>query len=144
MDSSNLPTEHPSDWSADKPNCICSESDSPCEAHDRCVCGKWAEYHNWPKPGPWCKDCSIRIRRAPVQGTGPYWTPPDNWMRKKYPTKEPGSISWREHLEVWEKYAIQYGRSQSAERIAERSGFGYFEATELLGRPLTTWIPDQK
>lgn len=81
------------------------------------------------------------MNRAPVQGTGPYWTPPDNWMRKKIPTKEPGTIEWSEHLEVWEKYAEQHGRSQSAERIAERWGFGFFEAETLLGRPLKTWKP---
>ena len=32
-------------------------------------------------------------------------------------------------------------RGQSAERIAERGGFGYWEITELLGREPNTWEP---
>lgn len=80
-------------------------------------------------------------RRAPVQGSGPYYTSPGNWMRKKYPTKESGTIAWSEHLEVYEVYAKKYGKDQSAERLAERGGFGFFEAEMLLGRPLKTWQP---
>lgn|GEM_PF-6797991 len=52
----------------------------------------------------------------------------------------PGTIAWDEHLEVWNAYAAMFGKNQSAERIAERGGFGHFEATALLGRPLRTWI----
>lgn len=55
-----------------------------------------------------------------------------------------GTISWDEHLEVWKAYARQYGYGcQSAERIAERCGFGYCEAEELLNRDLQTWEPRQ-
>ena len=53
----------------------------------------------------------------------------------------PGSISWREHLEAWSKYAALYGTSQSPERIAERQGFSYNEITKYLGREPTTWRP---
>ena len=55
-------------------------------------------------------------RRAPVQGT------------------RPGSISWEEHLEVWDAYAKRYGTKQSAERIAERGGFGYLEIELFTGK----------
>jgi len=50
-----------------------------------------------------------------------------------------GSITWAEHLAVYEAYARKYGRSQSAERIAERGGFGYDEAA-LIGVQLKTWV----
>lgn len=52
-----------------------------------------------------------------------------------------GIIDWSEHLEVYGRYADLYGTDQSAERIAERGGFGVFEAEALLGRPLRTWRP---
>jgi hypothetical protein len=58
-----------------------------------------------------------------------------------------GFVSWEEHLEAYAAYARQYGNLQSAERISERSGFGYWEMTELLGREPTTWqaanLPDR-
>jgi len=76
-------------------------------------------------------------RRAPVQGDG-------NWRlphRSDQPTHDPGTIAWTEHEEVWAKYSKRYGSDQSAERIAERGGFSFFEAEELLGRPLSTWRP---
>lgn len=50
-----------------------------------------------------------------------------------------GSISWDEHVAVWTRYAGLYGSRQTAERMAERGGFGYYEAVELLGAPLKTW-----
>lgn len=68
--------------------------------------------------------------RAPIQGE----YDPDE--RKHYPR---GSISWEEHLEVWQAYDRKWRCGQSAERIAQRGGFGYREATELLGRPLATF-----
>lgn len=70
-------------------------------------------------------------RRAPVQGDlrGGRWISP------------PGTISWEEHEEVWRAYAQLYGREQSAERIAERHGFGKTEAEKIVGRPLRTWEP---
>lgn len=50
-----------------------------------------------------------------------------------------GTITWEEHVEVWTRYAAEYGSRQSAERMAERGGFGFYEAQNLLGRPLKTW-----
>lgn len=71
-------------------------------------------------------------RRAPVQADGysrqPGYVPP-------------GTITWEEHMQVYACYAKRYGTSQSAERLAERAGFGKSEAETLLGRPLTTWEP---
>lgn len=77
-------------------------------------------------------------RRAPVQGTGRYWLPSGDQYRD---AKPPGTIAWSEHVEAWEEYARRYGHDQSAERIAERHGFGWDELCELLGREPTTWRP---
>lgn len=44
-----------------------------------------------------------------------------------------GTISWAEHVAVWEAYARRYGNGQSAERIAERGGFGHGEILDLTG-----------
>lgn len=64
-------------------------------------------------------------RRAPVQAEK---------------DKPRGTIAWWEHLIVYAAYAEKYGKSQSAERIAERQGFGYYEACKLIGRStLVTW-----
>ena len=52
-----------------------------------------------------------------------------------------GTITWAEHLEVYEVYAAKYGRDQSAERIVERWGFGYDEIKYLLGHEPRTWEP---
>lgn len=56
---------------------------------------------------------------------------------------EPGWISWEEHERAWLDYARRYGRGQSAERIAERGGFGYWELTQHLGHAPKTWEPRQ-
>lgn len=53
-------------------------------------------------------------RRAPVQGYGQ------------------GTIPWSVHCLAWESYAKKYGKGQSAERIAERHGFGVEEMDALL------------
>lgn len=53
-------------------------------------------------------------RRAPVQ---------------KYHDK---TIPWRVHGLAWEAYAKEYGTSQSAERLAERGGFGIGEMDRFL------------
>lgn len=50
-----------------------------------------------------------------------------------------GTIAWAEHIEAYGHYAAKYGRSQSAERIAERGGFSYRELVSLLGHTPTTW-----
>lgn len=70
-------------------------------------------------------------RRAPLQGDG----------YGRLQTKPPGTISWAEHLEIYEAYAKRDGRDQSAERIAERGGFGWSECVLLLGREPKTWEP---
>lgn len=43
-----------------------------------------------------------------------------------------GLITWDAHLKAYEGYAAKYGRSQSAERIAERGGFGEGELDKFL------------
>jgi hypothetical protein len=70
---------------------------------------------------------STKDRRVPLQATkdvGPA-----------------GTITWAEHVEIWEAYARRHGRSQSAERIAERGGFGQGEAGTFLGREPRTFQP---
>lgn len=54
--------------------------------------------------------------------------------------KPVGTIEWWEHLEAYEDYAKRYGRSQSAERLAERMGFSYSELVDHLGHEPTTWV----
>lgn len=61
-------------------------------------------------------------RRAPVNGA-PY-----------------GTIGWAEHEEAWQSYARLFG-GQSAERIAERGGFGLVELVQQLGGLPRTWEP---
>lgn len=77
-----------------------------------------------------CGPVSIQ-RRAPVQGN--YRLP------RGVPGAAPGTVEWAEHVEAWEAYAKRYGRDQSAERIAERTGFGYRELTTFLGHEPRTW-----
>lgn len=64
---------------------------------------------------------------------------------KLHPVDDPrhiaGTVAWSEHLEAWADYARQYGSGQSAERLAERGGFGYSELVEHLGHEPTTWEP---
>lgn len=40
-------------------------------------------------------------------------------------------IPWDIHLKIYEGYSARYGKSQSAEGMAERGGFGYGEAIEF-------------
>jgi hypothetical protein len=65
----------------------------------------------------------------------------DHRIPKGQPGHAPGTITWVEHLEAWEAYAKRYGTYQSAERIAERCGFGYWELTDQLGHAPKTWEP---
>ena len=51
----------------------------------------------------------------------------------------PGRIEWREHEKAWVAYNAKYRNLQSAERIHERGGFGFFELYEFLGHPPETW-----
>jgi len=58
------------------------------------------------------------------------------------PKKPAGTVAWWEHVKAWEGYAEIYGKHyQSAERIAERGGFGYAELVEFLGHEPETWEP---
>ena len=68
-------------------------------------------------------------RRAPMQGT----CVKGRWVHS------PGTISWDEHLSAYAVYASKYGTSQSAERIAERGGFGFEEFVMLMGHEPKTW-----
>ena len=42
------------------------------------------------------------------------------------------TIPWAVHLEAWEAYVARYGNIQSAERIAERGGFGAGELDDFV------------
>jgi hypothetical protein len=70
---------------------------------------------------------------APVQG--------DRKIQPGRPGHDAGKVAWSEHLEAWRDYAKRYGNDQSAERLAERGGFGYLELVEHLGRLPETWQP---
>lgn len=67
---------------------------------------------------------TAQVRRAPVNGS-PY-----------------GTVEWAEHVEAWEAYR-RHHPGQSAERIAERGGFGLLELTQQLGRLPSTWQPSE-
>ena len=56
-------------------------------------------------------------------------------------SRGPGSISWEEHLEAYNDYALKYGTSQSAERLAQRGGFSYSELVHHLKHEPKTWKP---
>lgn len=72
-------------------------------------------------------------KRAPVQG--------DHWLPKGRLGQLPGTISWEEHLEIYEAYRKKYPSvDQSAERIAERCGFGWGEIVSLMGHPPRTFV----
>jgi hypothetical protein len=87
---------------------------------------------------PHCETCTCG-KRALVQGD------PRDERGAKRPPGSPGicdgTIAWAEHLQAFASYASRYGHSQSAERINERSGFGYLELVMFLGHEPTTWRP---
>lgn len=63
-----------------------------------------------------------------------------DWVPVQAQSNKPaGSISWAEHLEAYAVYAARYGHDQSAKRLAERGGFGWYELVKLLGHEPTTW-----
>lgn len=73
-------------------------------------------------------------KRAPVQG--------ELEALPNVPGHHPvvaGTISWLEHEEAWHSYNHAFRNEQSAERIAERGGFSYFELCGFLGRPPSSW-----
>lgn len=69
-------------------------------------------------------------KRAPIQAES---------RSSKNADKGQGTISWEEHEACWAKYAVKYGTQQSAERLAERGGFGYNEFIILMGREPETF-----
>lgn len=71
-------------------------------------------------------------RWAPVQG---------ETESRLGPARPRGVVAWWEHELSWQDYARRYGTQQSAERIAERGGFGFNELTDHLGHEPTTWEP---
>lgn len=79
---------------------------------------------------PHCPSCTCG-KRAPVQ---------DDMSGDPRPGGT-GTISWAEHLAAYAAYARKYGRSQTAERIAERGGFGWRELAVLLEHEPKTWVP---
>jgi hypothetical protein len=86
--------------------------------------------------------------RAPVQGNGPYWMPSSHPYRVACESRDgechpPGTISDEEFRAIYECYVARYGRGQSAERLAERGGFGYAEIVALTGKPPKTWQPQE-
>ena len=74
-------------------------------------------------------------RRAPVQSSKMESGPQEK--------RDAGTITWSEYLEAYAEYARRYGTSQSAERLAERSGFGYNELCVFLGHEPNTWVPNK-
>ena len=89
----------------------------------------------------------VDVRRAPVQGCR-------HRARVEMPARfierwghnswgiPPGSIPWADHLRVYAAYTARYGSDQSAERIAERQGFGIGEIVMLgCGDVLERWEP---
>lgn len=79
-----------------------------------------------------CRTC-VCGRRAPVQG--------DSNRPRAERRHGDGTVAWSEHLEAYAVYSARYGTSQSAERLAERAGFGYDELVALLGHEPKTWQP---
>lgn len=86
-----------------------------------------------------CPSCTCG-RRAPVQANAH-----ERNGRVRRPVGAPGScagtITWEEHERAFIGYAAQYGHGQSAERLAERGGFGWWELVDFLGHEPTTWRP---
>jgi len=74
-------------------------------------------------------------RRAPVQAEGVSESHAE-LTGEVY--KPGGTVAWAEHEEAWRAYHQRW-RSQDAETIARRGGFGYREMTALLGHEPTTW-----
>lgn len=70
-------------------------------------------------------------RLAHVQG--------DHRIPRGQPGNASGLIAWWEHESAWTAYSMRDGKTQSAERIHDRAGFGYRELAELLGHEPLTW-----
>jgi hypothetical protein len=79
-----------------------------------------------------CATCTCG-KRAPVQSSPK--------RERGAPGHGPGTVAWAEHLLAWGGYAKENGCRQTAERMAERGGFSYYELTLYLGREPSTWRP---
>lgn len=86
---------------------------------------------------PHCQTC-ICGKRAPVQGS---YAGETHRRKPGEPGHGDGTISWAEHMLAYASYANECGRSQSAETLAQRGGFGWFELVRYLGRDPQTWEP---
>jgi len=89
-----------------------------------------------PDPARGAEKTKSDDRRAPVQADHSWVPVPAGHNRHG-----PGTVAWAEHVEAWTAYAARYGKSQSAERLAERGGFCCAELFEFLGREPRTWEP---
>jgi hypothetical protein len=80
-------------------------------------------------------------KRARVQGDDGWdlCKTPGCWQGRYRKAMPPGSISWEEHMEAWREYAEHYP-GQSAERMAERGGFGHYELRLFLKREPRTFV----
>ena len=88
------------------------------------------------------RETCICGKRAPVQASQQRSVSPEYRERlKDIRDHGSGTIAWAEHLEAHAAYAAEYGNQQSAERMAERGGFSYFELFLFLGHEPKTWEP---
>lgn len=141
--STDLSVHLDDEWSGASVTCMKCEASGPWvsvleasapEAREALAVGRW-DYRKQLDGEPHCPTC-ICGKRAPVQSDqagshdGVSWT--------AHPA---GSIEWSEHLLAWSEYARRYGHDQSAERLAERGGFGWGELCMFLGHEPTTWKP---
>lgn len=80
-------------------------------------------------------------KRAPVQGDEMWEFRMRGDVRHEADNAAmpPGTIAWSEHLEAFRDYSSRYGSEQSAERLAERGGFGYQELLTHLKHHPETW-----
>jgi hypothetical protein len=81
-------------------------------------------------------------RRAPLQSSR-FERRPDGSVDRGPggPDHPAGTISWAEHEKAWRAYSAEHGDGQTADRMAERGGFGWYEICALLGHEPTTWQP---
>lgn len=63
-------------------------------------------------------------RRFPIQGCYETTQRP---VPEAHTGHIPGTVPWSIGVAAWERYAQDFGEAQSAERIAERGGFGHEE-----------------
>lgn len=75
-------------------------------------------------------------RLAPIQADIAYWTIP------QLKDSAYAAIPWEEHIEIWKNY---FGSNQTAEKIAERGGFGIKESAKYYKmNPIVVWFSKGK